>query len=72
LPEIIASYQAGGWLADGLSRLYVVEGVDAKYGGHVVRLDVGPATATGVRIDAEFRVGHEPPVRIRGVVPLAR
>jgi hypothetical protein len=49
----------------------LVEGIDAKYGGHVIHLDVGPATATGVRVDAKVRVGDEAPIRVHGIVPLA-
>lgn len=72
LPEVLASLQAREWLAEGGTRLYLVEGLLTKYGGHFTRLDIGPATATGVRVYAEFVVdGVQPqPVDIGGIVTL--
>lgn len=54
LPQILAREQARGWLAEGLVRLYIVEELLGKFGGRFERLDVGPATATGVRVVARF------------------
>lgn len=72
LPQVLATEKATGWLAEGLSRLYLVERLDAKYGGHLLKLTVGPATSTGVRINAELQVGDEPPVSILGTAPIVR
>ena len=55
LPEILKAENAIGWLAEGLARLYAIEGLAQKFGGYFERLEVGPATATSVRIDARFR-----------------
>jgi hypothetical protein len=57
LPEILRTYSAGGWLAEGLTRLYAVEEVARRYEGHFLHLDVGPATATNVRIQGTFTFG---------------
>ena len=58
LPEILQLYQAQGWLAEGLCRLYAIEGLALKFDGHFERLEVGPATATVVRVDGRFRTTH--------------
>lgn len=73
LPEILAREHARGWLAEGLVRLYLVEGLITRFGGRFARLEVGPATATGVRVDAQFVLAgsERPAAAIRGVVPLA-
>lgn len=71
LPEVLRTQSAGGWLAEGLTRLFVVEQLIGKYGGHFERLDVGPATATGVRVLASFHPNGGPrPAVLDGVVPL--
>ncbi len=73
LPSVLAATRARGWLAEGLVRLYVVEQLDAKYGGVVDRLDVGPATATAVRLVAALRVERDgPAVVTEGAVRLGR
>ena len=72
LPEVLARLQAHGWLAEGLTRLYLVEGLISKIDGVFEHLEVGPATATGVRLDAAFQPsGYDRPLaRLSGVVPL--
>lgn len=72
LPSLLTSVQAREWLAEGITRLYLVEGLLTKYGGHFNRLDVGPATATGVRVFAEFVVDSVQPqsIEISGIVVL--
>lgn len=72
LPEVLAREQARGWLAEGLVRLFLVEGLVTKFGGKFEHLDVGPATASGVRVDAGFRPdGYDRPLaEIRGTVAL--
>jgi hypothetical protein len=57
LPEVLSANGAGGWLAQGLTRLYAVEEVSRRYGGHFEHLEVGPAVATGVRIYGRFVFG---------------
>lgn len=57
LPEVLRTQSAGGWVAEGLTRLYAVEEVARRYDGHFLRLDVGPATAKSVRIKGEFTFG---------------
>jgi hypothetical protein len=54
LPEVLRSHSAGGWLAEGLTRLYAVEEVARRYDGHFPHLDVGPSTARSVRIKGQF------------------
>jgi hypothetical protein len=73
LAEVLAREGAQGWLAEGLIRLYLVEGLLTRFGGHFERLDVGPATSTGVRIDIEFvpDAHTTTPVRLSGQVQLA-
>ncbi len=72
LPEIIAREDARAWLAEGLVRLYTIEGLVKKFGGQFDRLDVGPATANGVRVDAVFQPGghSQATAAIRGIVPI--
>jgi hypothetical protein len=72
LPAILAKYQAQSWLAEGLIRLYLVEGLLTRFGGSFDRLDVGPATATAVRVNAKFRLDgfQQSLVSIEGAVPL--
>jgi hypothetical protein len=75
LPELLAATRASGWLAEGLTRLYAVEEVSRRYGGHFQHLEVGPATAAGVGIDGAFIPGSGAgsgagAINIRGVVPL--
>jgi hypothetical protein len=70
LPEVLAAQQADGWLAEGLTRLFIVEHVSLRY-GHVEQLDVGPATSTAVRVRATFTLsGTVAKASISGAVPL--
>lgn len=72
LPEVLRRYQAQGWLAEGLARLNLVEELVSRHGGHFQRLEVGPATAAGVRIDALYLPSSHrgAPISISGSVPL--
>lgn len=72
LPEVLATHGAQGWLAEGLTRLYAIEGLAAKFGGHYERLEVGPATAAAIRVDARFRTNdHDGTVaKLQGRVPV--
>ncbi|MQA92110.1 MAG: hypothetical protein GEU90_18105 [Gemmatimonas sp.] len=72
LPEILNQYLAQGWLTDGLTRLYLIEGLITRHGGHFDHVEVGPTTAAGVRVDARFvPSGHQMRrMHIAGVVPL--
>lgn len=73
LPELLATYKAKGWLAEGLTRLYLLEGLIPQFGGHFERLEIGPATASSVRLETEFLPeGHQPKIAaIRGLIPLS-
>lgn len=72
LPELLAAHEAREWLAEGLARLYLVEGLMLRFGGQLERIQVGPSTSTGVRIAFVHRLGdyERPPVAVSGVVPL--
>jgi len=59
LPGVLSRERARGWLAEGLARLYMVEEVALRYGGKFADLQVGPATATDLRIQGEFTFGPE-------------
>lgn len=70
LPEIFQREGARGWLAEGLTRLYIVEELIKKYGGGFHRLSVGPAMASGVRVEVVLQpqnYGNETAV-IQGIV----
>ena len=56
LPEILQKYSASGWLAEGLVKLYAVEEVSRRYEGHFSHLEIGPATATHVRVKGKIQV----------------
>jgi hypothetical protein len=61
LPMVLESVGARGWLAEGLSRFYAVEESSARFGGYFERLEVGPATATGLRLAGTYRLpGTDP------------
>ncbi|MDX6577315.1 MAG: hypothetical protein QOE96_3268 [Blastocatellia bacterium] len=74
LPEVLRACSAGGWLAEGLTRLYSVEEVSRRYDGHFQYLDVGPSTATSIRIRGAFTFGamgsRNESIAIEGNVPL--
>lgn len=73
LPIVLREANASGWLAEGLVRLYIVEEIKRRYGGNIEHLQVGPATATGIRVDGAFTLGassRNAAVNIQGVVPL--
>jgi hypothetical protein len=75
LPKILQEYSASGWLAEGLVKLYAVEEVSRRYEGYFSHLEVGPATATHVRIKGRFRFGSAmgargEEVNVDGNVPL--
>jgi hypothetical protein len=72
LPEVLSANGASGWLAEGLSKLYLVEEFTLRYGGHFDSLEVGPATADDVRVNGEFRLGSNQngKVLIQGSVSL--
>lgn len=70
LPDILAAYTATGWVAEGISRLFIVESLLAKFGGYFDRLEVGPATADGVRISLAHVSGSDDVAHAAGLVPL--
>lgn len=72
LPELLRRHEAEGWLAEGITRLFVIEHLTRRYGGHFDQLDVGPATAAGVRVKARFvPAGGGTAAEISGIVPRA-
>lgn len=75
LPQILASCNANGWLAEGLVRLYIIEEFTIRYGGHFEYLEVGSATANSVRVDGKFLFGtrssaQNESLEIQGVITL--
>jgi hypothetical protein len=75
LPQVLQATKASGWLAEGLVRLYAVEEVARYQAGYFTRLEVGPATARGVRIVGEFEASPQMAagsykVPVQGTVPL--
>lgn len=71
LPDVLRAHSASGWLAEGLTRLFLVEHLLGRHGGRFDRLEVGPATANGVRVDALFVPdGGSAVATIHGLVPL--
>lgn len=72
LPVVLGAYKARGWLAEGLTRLYIVEGLITRFGGGFEQLDVGPASSTSIRVKAIFRPSgfEQRTVDIEGLVPL--
>jgi hypothetical protein len=74
LPAVLTATNAGGWLAEGLIRLYLVEEVARRYAGRFKHLEVSPATAQGVRVKGTFSVGsgRNEEVHIEGLVPVRR
>ena len=54
LPAVLSGTGASGWLAEGLVRLYAVEGLARKWHGAFERLEVGPATGRAVPIRGKF------------------
>lgn len=57
LPEVLSHHDAHGWVAQGLVRLYAVEGLITRHGGHFERLEVGPVTSSSVPLRARFVPG---------------
>ena len=70
LPEVLARERAGGWLAEGLANLYVVEGLITKFGGHFENLRVGPQTARGLPVAFGFAPNGGQRTDVSGVVSL--
>ena len=70
LPSVLAEGGINGWAAEGVVRLYAVEEVARKWGGRFVKLEVGPNTSSGTRINGEFQLQDGEAVPVRGVVPL--
>lgn len=72
LPDVLAAQRAQGWLAEGIVRLYLVESLTDRFDARFEHIDVGPATANGVRIIARFLLPgfNSTPIEVEGVVPL--
>lgn len=69
LPEVLGATEARGWLAEGLTRLYLVEEVARRYGARFQFLDIGSPTNRGVQVKGSFVVRGEAEEKIEGVVP---
>lgn len=70
LPQILAAHGASGWLAEGISRLFIVESLLGKFGGYFDTLEVGPATAKGVRVNLAHVSGNDDIARVTDLIPL--
>lgn len=70
LPEILGAHGASGWLAEGISRIFVVESLLDKFGGYFDTLEIGPATANGVRLSLAHVSGTDDVAHVTGVIPL--
>jgi Domain of unknown function (DUF4062) len=75
LPLVLREANASGWLAEGIVKLYIAEEIKQRYGGNIEHLQVGPATAVGIRVEGVFTLGggmssRNAIVNIQGVVPL--
>lgn len=60
LAEIAMGTAAQGWSLEGLVGLYVTEALMHEWGGHIDRLDVGPAVANGIPVRVDFTPEHQP------------
>lgn len=70
LTRVLTANSALGWRAEGLIRVYLVEEFDRRFGGYVSAMQVGPATATHVRLVAQLTLPDKQGIAIRGLVPL--
>lgn len=57
LQHLLGETRARGWFAEGLATLFIVEKLKSTFDATVTRVQVGPATAKGIRIDLVFRMG---------------
>jgi len=74
LPSVLKSVKASGWLASGLSRLYMVEEVARRYDGQFDMLQIGPATARGISVSGQFHTkgwSNSETVPVTGAVRLS-
>lgn len=73
LPQILKRHDVHGWMAQGLARLYVVEGLITRHGGYFERLEVGPTTSSSMPLRALFvpAGSHSEKAEIEGAVPLS-
>jgi hypothetical protein len=73
LPETLSALGAEGWLAEGLTRLFLVEHLTTRHVGNFERLEIGPTTDIGVRVKAAFAIRGETRLAVLdGFVPLRR
>lgn len=70
LPEVLSAHGATGWVAEGISRLFIVESVLERFGGYFDRFEVGPATASGVRLNLAHVSGSDDVAHAAGLIPL--
>lgn len=74
LPDVPAAVNASGWVAEGLTRLYLVEEVALRYAGRFQHLEISPATARGIRVKGTLNLGSgsKEEMNVEGLVPLRR
>jgi hypothetical protein len=75
LPDVLEKYDAAGWLASGLCRLYMVEEVSRRYGGEFRALELGVPAGRSIAINVRFSSmnwGQEEEVGVEGAIPLPR
>jgi uncharacterized protein YwbE len=75
LQTVLAQHRATGWVAEGLTRLYLVESLAKKHGAEFEHLTTLPATADAVRLEAAFKLaGRFNPalIQLSGSVQLPR
>jgi hypothetical protein len=70
LPAALESNSASGWIAEGITRAFTVEGILGEFGGYFDRLDIGPATASGIRVRFVHVSGSKDAAHFDDVVPL--
>jgi hypothetical protein len=70
LQSLLAQAEARGWYAEGLANLFIVEKIKTIFDGTVTHIQVGPATANGMRLNLQFRMsGYEPrTISLNGLV----
>jgi hypothetical protein len=70
LQHLLNQAGARGWFAEGLATLFIVEKLKSTFDATVTRINVGPATAKGMRIDLVFRMGDFEPrsISLQGTV----
>lgn len=72
LHEVLVETSSKGWRAEGIVRLYVVDELDRIFGAYVSEMDVGPASASSVRLAIAITLPENHELQSRGLVPLSQ